>query len=271
MKKFLAIMLVFILLVSVVACGKADDAAKDDENVEVTTAAVKHVYQEEGSDDKFGYAVNAEGDYDIVSFDSVDKMHKVTIPSDIDGIPVTGIADEAFKSAWQITEIVIPDTVKYIGVAAFFDCKYLEKVDMADSVIRISEAAFKDCIALDNLTLSKGLVEIGDGAFFGCASLKKIAFTDKVETIGKGAFQNCTALAEVSISASVKEIKDGAFQGCTALKSIEIPATVEVFGKFIFTTVTAGNKDFKIIAAADSAAAAYATANEYTLEAPTAE
>ena len=270
MKKFLAIMLVLILLISVVACGKGEDTTGD-EDAAATVVAEKDVYQPEDTDDKFGYAVNASGDYDIVSFESADTMHKVTVPSEIDGIPVTGIADEAFKSAWQITEVVIPDSVKTIGVAAFYDCKYLTKVDISDSVITIAAAAFKDCVALDNVTLPKSLVELGDGAFFGCKSLKKIAFTDKLTTVGAGAFQRCSALAEVTISASVVEIKDGAFQECPALNSIEIPATVTTFGEYVFTTSAAGNENFKIIAAADSAAAAYATANGYALEAPAAE
>ena len=271
MKKFLAITLVLILLLSIVACNKNDSETGDGEITAATTAEAKHVYQDEGSTDKFGYDVNAQGDYDITSFECVDEMHAVVIPSEIGGIPVTGIADEAFKSKWQITEIVIPDTVKTIGVAAFYDCKYLTKVTMANSVTKIKEAAFKDCIALTGLTLPSGLVEIGDGAFFGCTGLKDIKFTDSLTTIGKGAFQNCTALESVTISASVKEIKGGAFQGCDALKSIKIPATVETLGEYVFASPLAGKNDFKIIAAENSAAAIYAAENGYVLETYAAE
>lgn len=260
MKRILAIMLVVILLISVVSCGKNPTGVTGEDDGDENTAT-KYEYQAAGSADKFEYAVNDEGNYEITDFSSTNAaLHTVTIPAEIGGIPVTGIADEAFKAANQMNAVVIPASVKYIGTAAFFGCEYLATVAIPNSVTEIGMSAFEGCASLASVTLSNTLKEIASGAFALCTALESVTFTESVEVIDKGAFLGCTALTEIVFSASVKELRDTAFYGCTALESVEIPATVLTFGKYVFH---AGNENFKVIAPANTVASEYAAANGY--------
>lgn len=52
---------------------------------------------------------------------------KLIIPEEIEGLPVTRIASEAFYNIDNIIEVVLPSTIKEIGERAFYNCKKLEK------------------------------------------------------------------------------------------------------------------------------------------------
>lgn len=49
------------------------------------------------------------------------QLTEIEIPSEYNGLPVTAIAAEAFKDS-TLTKIIIPDSVKKIGVNAFLGC-----------------------------------------------------------------------------------------------------------------------------------------------------
>ncbi|MDE6775588.1 MAG: leucine-rich repeat domain-containing protein, partial [Ruminococcus sp.] len=51
-----------------------------------------------------------------------ESAEKVVIPSEIDGLPVTGIGDYAFFDCSGLTSVTIPDSVISIGESAFGDC-----------------------------------------------------------------------------------------------------------------------------------------------------
>ena len=53
---------------------------------------------------------------------------KVVVPRLIDGMPVTMICNYAFSNCSVITEAVLPDTVRYIGISAFHSCKNMKKI-----------------------------------------------------------------------------------------------------------------------------------------------
>ena len=69
---------------------------------------------------------------------------QVTIPSQIGGLPVTAIGDEAFKDT-KITSISVPDSVKEIGWFAFSGCSLLAKIHIPASVMSIGYGAFDLC------------------------------------------------------------------------------------------------------------------------------
>ena len=62
------------------------------------------------------------------------------------------IANNAFLyCSNKITEVIIPDSVKYIGEGAFLDCSELTNVEIGSGVIYIGEKAFKDCDKLETV------------------------------------------------------------------------------------------------------------------------
>lgn len=79
----------------------------------------------------------------------------VTIPSSINGSPVTKIGDGAFQNT-DISALTIPSSVKEIGWFAFSGCKELKSVSVPSSVTSIGYGAFDNCSAQIEIVCEKG-------------------------------------------------------------------------------------------------------------------
>jgi hypothetical protein len=76
----------------------------------------------------------------------------VVIPSEIDGLPVTSIGDDAFLGCRSLTSVTIPGSVTSIGADAFRQCISLTSVTIPGSVTVIGYQAFADCSSLTSVT-----------------------------------------------------------------------------------------------------------------------
>ena len=121
----------------------------------------------------------------------------LTIPSTINGYPVTTIGDYAFSDCYDLTSVTIPDSVTTIGDWAFSDCNSLTSVTIPDSVTIIGDDAFYYCNSLTSVTIPDSVTTIGDDAFRYCSSLTSVTIGDSVTTIGDRAFYKCTSLTDV--------------------------------------------------------------------------
>ena len=136
----------------------------------------------------------------------------VTIPEN-----VTAINTGAF--AWcssnygnsNVTEIIIPDTVKSIGNQAFYYCTNLTTAVLPGSVTAIPEGMFQSCVSLTSVTIPEGVTRIEKSAFEACSNLTRIELPDGVTTIGNDAFSWCKSLTQITIPASVTKIGGDAF------------------------------------------------------------
>ena len=182
----------------------------------------------------------------------------ITIPSEIDGKPVTSIGYEAFYKCTGLTSITIPNSVTSIGDWAFNHCTGLTSINVAsgnnyysdnngvlfnkkktelirypegksqtsytipDSVTSIEDCAFDGCSGLTSITIPNSVTSIGDDAFAGCSGLTSITIPNSVTSIGHWAFDGCTGLTSITIPNSVTSIGDYAFDGCTGLTSINV-------------------------------------------------
>ena len=124
---------------------------------------------------------------------------------------VWNIREGVFKGCTGLTNIVIPDSVKYIGAkqgGLYF------------------AGAFEGCTGLKSVTIPGSVTEIGSYTFSNCTSLTSVTISNGVEEIGYSAFEGCTGLKSVTIPSSVTEIGyysfNRAFNGCTSLKSITV-------------------------------------------------
>jgi hypothetical protein len=88
----------------------------------------------------------------------------VTIPSSIDGLPVTSIGDGAFSNCYNITNVTIPFGVTNIGAFAFLGCNRLTDVTIPSSVTTIQSYAFFGA-SLTNVTIPSSCTGIGYSAF----------------------------------------------------------------------------------------------------------
>lgn len=125
-----------------------------------------------------------------------------------------GIATWAFWGCNQITEVVIPDSVKHMNMV------------------------FRECSSLKSVTLPNGLTKIGGGLFSECTALESITFPESVKAIEEEAFMRC-GFKTITLPEGLTDIEDSTFKDCTSLASINIPNSVTSIGKFAFENCTA--------------------------------
>src|SRR5665213_1916330 len=167
---------------------------------------------------QFGYTTN-NGAITITGYTGPGGA--VTIPSAINGLPVTRIGDKAFYYCSSLTSVAIPNSVTSIGDFAFWECRGLTSVTIPNSVISIGDFAFADS-SLFNVTIGNSVTSIGDEAFEDCHSLTSVTIGNSVTNIGGSAFYLCSRLTNAIIGNSVTSIGDGAFGICSNLTVITV-------------------------------------------------
>ena len=142
----------------------------------------------------------------------------VTIPSTIDGLPVTAIGFGVFRGS-ALTNVTIPDSIITIGDHAFDGCANLTQVSIPDSVTSIGAVAFNLC-GLTSITLPNSITNLGAGALGECGYLTNVTLPDSLATIGSGAFDWCRALTSITIPGSVTSLGSNAFTACYNLANV---------------------------------------------------
>ncbi|AEF87007.1 cell surface protein [Treponema primitia ZAS-2] len=107
----------------------------------------------------------------------------LTIP---ESLGITELGDAAFSHS-RLTDIVIPKSVKKIGISAF-----------------------ASCYSLKNISFENGIEVIGDSAFTGCSNLIRISFPDSLKVIGAKAFSGCLKLVRITLPANMLYISSSA-------------------------------------------------------------
>ena len=141
------------------------------------------------------------------------KIDEIIIPSEYDGLPVTGIGNSAFICL-EVKKVKIPDSVTSIGAYAFRMCRSLTTLEIPDSVTSIGDYAFSDCTSLTSITIPDSVTSIGNCAFQDCTSLTNIEIPNSITSIGSRAFSKCSSLTKIVIPNSVKNIGSWAFAYC---------------------------------------------------------
>jgi len=176
----------------------------------------------------------------------------LTIPSAIDGLPVTGIGDSAFQwllgsgslasvtipasvttigdyaffeQAGTLTNVLVPNSVTSIGAYAFAVCPSLTNIAIPASVTNLGEAAFESC-GIRGAIIPAAITSIADSAFAGSSFLQSLTLPDTVTSIGDRAFSGCGRLQALTIPDAVTNIGAAAFEGCQSLPSLTLPAGI---------------------------------------------
>ena len=148
----------------------------------------------------------------------------VTIPDETNGLPVTSVADSAFRECTSLTGITFGTNITSVGGYVFHFCTNLTSVSLPSSLTRVGDGMFSYCSSLANFSIPNSVTTIGHTAFLGCASLTSISIPDKVTSIGEWAFNGCASLTNVSFPASLTSIGSGVFNDCPGLTAIAVDA-----------------------------------------------
>ena len=151
-------------------------------------------------------------------------LKSITIPEG-----VTSIWSDAFNGCQSLTTVKMPQSLKYLGERAFYDCSMLD--DIALGKIRSCRSeAFSRCGNLTAIDLV-GMTSIGREAFSDCSGLKSVVLGN-VTSWGSYAFSGCTSLTSVDLG-NTESIGDYTFRGCTGLKYIDLKKVTTV-GEYAF-------------------------------------
>lgn len=167
------------------------------------------------------------------------------------GDKVIGIGNDAFD--WEdITSVVIPEGVRYIGQNAFYYCSSLTKITIPSTITecrgtnifswcsKLSEVHITDLYAWCQLSFehdSSNPLSNQAYLYLNGVLIEQLVIPDGVKKINDFAFSNCKGIKSIIVSDSVQSIGDYAFYNCKQ-EYIYIPTTLEHIGSYAFVGST---------------------------------
>lgn len=191
-KKILSIMLSVVMLFSIlpIVIGPQTDAA-----YEVTDSDTDH--------EDFFYRTAVSSTNGKVSGICIEKYLgsdvNVTVPEEIEGLPVIIIGEYAFSpynrsdipnnpDCANIRTITLPETIIDIKDSAFSGCRRLEKTNFSDALASVGQLAFADCVSLKEISCAKNpegkFRRFGAVPFSGCDNLKELVLPESQYNYG---------------------------------------------------------------------------------------
>lgn len=194
------------------------------------------------------------------------NQENVVIAKEINGLPVTEIADNSFKDDKKLKSVTIASSIQRIGQFAFLGCSELSSINFEEGAdLTICRWAFNGCTSLTSIVLPGTLKRFdNNGHFKDCKKLASVTFKEnnKLTDLGGYCFENCTNLKTINLSPlktvtimrgvfkgsgitsiifppKVESIQDEVFMNCASLANIVIPASVTTIGQRGFINNTA--------------------------------
>lgn len=136
----------------------------------------------------------------------------------LQSVDTTKLGNQLFQSKKWLNAIIMPSTLKSIGIGTFYGCSNLTSITIPNSVTSIGSQAFRGCTGLTDISIGTGVTTILWGAFWGCSGLTSIIIPDNVTSMqGNETFKGCTNLTSIVIGNGVRLLGYGAFNGCVNL------------------------------------------------------
>lgn len=144
---------------------------------------------------------------------------------------LTEISNAALRET-DISEIVIPASVKIIQGSAFYGCKNLKKVVFESDKIDELHGCFQNCTSLQTIKLPRYVGLTSYEMFSGCTNLTSVTLPENLTEIKDGTFENCTKLTTINIPASVTKVGSHVFSD-SGVVSLDLSHVLEI-GEFTF-------------------------------------
>ena len=212
----------------------ADDAFDDTAVTALTVNEGTYAYTWAVNHGYFGWEYDEllDGTVEITGY--TEGLRTVTIPRQIAGKQVSGIADMAFAGSAVFVNVTIPGTISRIGEAAFAGIRALETVTVCQGVKNIGSEAFTDCPNLISVTLPDSGVNLGGKLFRYCQLLETVNLPNGIAEVPFQCFWDCQSLQRIVIPDGATAISDGAFYNCFSLASVTVPDSLVSIGRNAF-------------------------------------
>ena len=207
----------------------------------------------------------------ITGYTDSTERTEIVIPDEIDGCPVTEIADFGLFNAESLTKITIGKNVKTIGTWAMTNNQHLQEfvVDEANEYFTsvdgilftkdmktivyypnakgISFSKYGDPLQRDSskedfveitYTIPEGVETIRSKAFYKCYYIDNVVIPDSVTVIEEKAFHRCSALATLDLPKNLEFIGKDAFAYCELIKTVTIPSSIKEIEDYAFFNCT---------------------------------
>lgn len=142
----------------------------------------------------------------------------ITMPKDVDGLPVTAVSDYAFYGC-HLTSVTLPPCLRTIGRNAFLHSD-ITQITFPDSKVTIDSRAFDGCQRLFFLKLPSN-VDVKNEAFSYCYNLHTLVLADGV-TLSPDSFRKCERLKNVVFPKSCR-VSDKAFPDSKGVQCVFVP------------------------------------------------
>ena len=160
---------------------------------------------------------------ELISYTGEDS--ELTLPSEVSGLPLTKIGNDAFYRNKTLETIILPEGLIEIGNSAFSHLETLKKVGLPSTIRKIGLTAFHYDRALTEINFPDGLESIGRAAFMHTA-LSKAELPSSLKQIGTIPFGCCENLLKVTIPDTNPNYKtvDGVLFSKDGKELIQYPA-----------------------------------------------
>lgn len=187
----------------------------------------------------YEYTVLEDGTVEITDYTGNDI--ELIIPSEISGKVVTSIDSSALHDCYSFVNVIIPDSIKYIGSGAFVNCINLKSITIGKNVEYIDASVFFACTSLEKIVVDeKNMIYSSDvdGVLFDKNKTELIRYPqargdasyivpESVERISGLAFEKALNLENLVITENVRTIGEYAFQECFSLTNVTISTGIE--------------------------------------------
>lgn len=163
------------------------------------------------------------------------ELNKFLLSAGINPLHYMDYVPRFFLFRTDIDKVTIPEGLVYLGERCFEKCENLSEIIIPRSIKLIDNYSFLECKSLAKVhMLCNTLEELGDSVFEKCTSLERINLSSELSTIPYRTCYFCTNLNYVHLPYGLTEIKEEAFAHCRSLKSIVIPSHVIKLGNRCF-------------------------------------
>lgn len=166
------------------------------------------------------------------------NVSNINIGPEVESIP------DYFFQGCKMNSIIIPDSVKYIGVRAFIDCNELRYIVLGNQVKEIGTAAFSNT-AISSITIPESVTSMGICILEYCTNLRTINY-NAINCEYEGYDGNYiypiavldngrnNVLQTINIGNRVEKIPEGIFSFCDNVTSISFPNSVKSIYPYAF-------------------------------------